>query len=203
MTITQNSPDTGGWTSINDATAPRPLWRRPIALGAAVLLLAAAAGAGVALSRDGESAGPTGPTDAPASLPGKVGGLDQADSATAKGQQQAFEQKAEQLGDVTVVGRTYSSQSGRRTIKAVVGRTDLTGKLDLAWAADQGREVGPARCTSNLKLTATSKPAVRKTMLLCWRTTKTLSAYAVIIDFDRTPKDADGVAALTQAWDAA
>ena len=202
MTITENPHDTG-WTSVNDAAAGRPLWRRPAVLGTAAVVLAAAVGGGAFLLRDDKPSGPGGPATAPAALPDKVAGLDQADSKTAKGQQEAFEEKAQKLGDVTVVGRTYTSENKRRTIKVVVGRTDLTRKLDLAWVADKGREVGDARCTSNLKLTPESKPSVRKTMLLCWRTTDTLSAYSLIIDFDRTPKDADGVAALTEAWNAA
>jgi hypothetical protein len=201
MTITQDPQDTG-WSSINDAPAARPLWRRPAVLGTAAVVLAAAVGGGVMLTRD-RHAGPGGPVNAPASLPDKVDGLEQAKTDTAKSQQKAFEEKAQQLGGITVVGRTYRSDNGRRTIKVVVGRTDLTGKLDLAWAADKGRGVGEARCTSDLRLTPGSKPSVRKTMLLCWRVTDTLSAYSVIIDFDKTPKDADGVAALTQAWNAA
>jgi len=201
VTITQDPQDTG-WTSVDDAPA-KPLWRRPIALGAAAAVLAAGAGAGLLIAHDPAPTGPTGPADAPASLPDRIAGLDRADTDTAKGQQQAFEEKAQQLGDVTVVGRTYTSENKRRTIKVVVGRTDLTGKLDLRWPADKGRQVGEARCTSNLQLTPDSKPSVRKTMLVCWQTSKTLSAYSVIIDFDRTPKDAEGVAALTEAWNAA
>jgi hypothetical protein len=200
MTVTQNPQDT--WTSANDPTTRPPIWRRPVVIVAAAAVLAAGIGGAAMITRSGPSA-PAGPVNAPASLPDRVSGLDQADSATAEGQQKAFEESARKLGDVTVVGRTYTSADRRRTIKVVVGRTDLFGKLDLAWAADRGREVGAARCTANLKLTANSKPSVRKTMLLCWRTSDSLSAYSVIIDFDRTPKDADGVAALQQAWNAA
>jgi hypothetical protein len=202
MTITENPHDTG-WTSVNDTGTSRPLWRRPAVLGTAAAVLVAAVGAGALLMSDEGPTGPGGPATAPATLPDKVAGLEQADSKTAEGLQKAFEEKAQKLGDVTVVGRTYTSENKRRTIKVVVGRTDLTRKLDLAWVADKGREAGDARCTSNLKLTPESKPSVRKTMLLCWRTTDTLSAYSLIIDFDKTPKDADGVAALTEAWNAA
>jgi hypothetical protein len=202
MTITQNPQDS--WTSMNDAPQSRPpLWRRPAVVGtAAAAILAAGAGIGwIALGSN--SSGPAAPANAAASLPDKVAGLSPADTDTAKGQQQAFEQKASKLGDVTVTGRTYSSTNGRRTIKVVVGRTDLTGKLDLKWPADTGRAVGQAHCTSNLQLTPASKASVRKTMLVCWRTSATLSAYSVIIDFDHTPKDADGVAALQEAWNSA
>jgi hypothetical protein len=202
MTITQNPQDS--WTSLNDAPPTQPpLWRRPVVIGsAAAVLLAAGIGAGVITMGSG-TAEPSGPANAPASLPDQVGGLSLARTDTAKGQQKAFEEKASKLGGVTVIGRTYTSKNGRRTIKVVIGRTDLTGKLDLTWPADAGRKVGEARCTSNLKLTKASKPAVRSTMLVCWRTGAHLSAYSVVIDFDHTPKDSDGVAALQEAWHAA
>lgn len=200
MTMTQNPNDT--WTSLNDASTARPFWRRPVVLGTAAAVLAGAVAGGVVLNRH-QHPGPTAPPSAPASLPSQVDGLKEADTETAKGQQKAFEEKAQKLGDVTVVGRTYTSDNKRRTVKIVMGRTDLTGKLDLAWPADEGRKVGDSRCTSNLKLTPSGKPGVRKTMLVCWRTSKTLSAYSVIIDFDKTPKDSEGVEALMQAWNAA
>ena len=198
MTITSNPQDS--WTPVNPGEPGRPpLWRRPMVLGTAAVLLAAGAGAGILLTRD-HTAGPTGPANAPATLPDQLDGMKRADTPTAEGQQKAFEEKASKLGDVTIEGRTYTSADRRRTVKVVVGRTDLTRKLDLVWPADKGRKVGDARCTSNLQLTKGSKPSVRKTMLVCWRTSATLSAYSVIIDFDHTPKDTDGVAALQEAW---
>lgn len=201
MTMTEHPNDS--WTSLNEAPAAPPLWRRPAALGAAAVVLVGAVAGGAVLRNQREHPGPTAPPSAPASLPDQVDGLKEADTDTAKGQQKAFEEKVRQLGDVTVVGRTYTSENKRRTVKIVVGRTDLTGKLELAWPVDEGRKVGEARCTSNVKLTATGKPGVRKTMLVCWRTSKTLSAYSVIIDFDRTPKDSEGVDALMEGWNAA
>ena len=106
-------------------------------------------------------------------------------------------------GTATIIGRTYGSPAQRRTIRVVVARTDLTGKLELTWAADAGHAVGDAHCTQNFKLTASSPASIRPTMLMCWRTSPTLSAYSITIDFDHKPKDSDGVAALEEAWNSA
>jgi hypothetical protein len=110
-------------------------------------------------------------------------------------------------GGATVVGRGYGSAQIRRQLRLVAGRTDLSGKLEFGWAADAGRVVpssfGDARCTQKLILAPGSPASVRPTVLLCWRTTSALSAYSVIIDFDHTPVDAEGVALLDVGWKAA
>ena len=87
----------------------------------------------------------------------------------------------------------------------VAARADLTGKLEQAWAVDNGTKSGSVSCTHDTRLTPSGKAFERPTLLVCWRTSSTLSAYAVVID----PKakapiaDADGVAAVDTAWKAA
>ena len=101
--------------------------------------------------------------------------------------------------------RTYGHAGVARTIRVVVARTDLTGKLEQAWAAGRGTPVGSDTCTHDTKVTPTSKARMRPTVLICWRTTPTLSAYALVVDPRATAPvpDADGAAALDVAWRAA
>lgn len=200
MTVTQD-PQQTGWTSVNDAPTDRaPLWRRPtVVAGVAVLALAVT---GVAFQQY-RHPGPTAAPTAPAVLPNSMDGMQVADSATAQSLQDAFDTKAQKLGDVTVTGRTYASKDARRRVKVVIGRTDLTKKLDLAWVVDKGKKQGDASCSQKLKLTKDTEPRVRPTVMLCWRTSEHLSAYALIIDLDKNPTAKEGAAYVQQAWDAA
>jgi hypothetical protein len=118
----------------------------------------------------------------------------------------SWQQKAIQAAAGSAwAARTYGHAGAARTVRVVVARTDLTGKLEQAWAAGTGTRVGQDSCTHDTRVTPTSKPRVRPTVLVCWRSTPTLSAYALVID----PKakalvpDADGAAALDTAWQAA
>jgi predicted outer membrane protein len=170
-----------------------------LAAGIAVVVAGGAAVAAVTgTSGDG---GPDGPVTAAVSVPDKVAGLEAADSAQDFAQDVSWQAKAKAaVGDATVVGRQYGSAKERKTIRVVAARTDLTGKLELAWAADQGTEHGDARCTQNFRFTESGKVAVRPTMLMCWRTSATFSAYTIVIDFDEAPKPAAAVAAIDDIW---
>ena len=83
----------------------------------------------------------------------------------------------------------------------VAARADLTGKLELAWAADQVTGYGAVRCTQNFAIGAGAKPAVRPTMMLCWRASGTFTAYALIVDITTRPLATDGVRAVQSVWD--
>jgi hypothetical protein len=107
-------------------------------------------------------------------------------------------QAAKALDGARYFARTYSTSPTSPTARVVVAATDLTGKLEQAWAADAGTAVGDDRCTQKLNLG--EHVAVRPTVSLCWRTTAELSAYVLVID-PRHPVRLDAAAAaLDQAW---
>jgi len=137
-----------------------------------------------------------------ATLPAKVNGLAAVPGAQDFSNQPAWKQRVtEAVGkDVPVTARQYGSLSDRRYIRVVFAPTDLTGKLQLTWAADQGTTVGDYRCTQNFALTPGAKPTVRPTMIICWRTTAEFSAYALLVDFDHTPLASQAIAALKPIW---
>ena len=187
--------------------AARPLWRRPVAIIIAAVALAGAV-SGAVLFYLHATKDPYAPTPAEAAvsgqLPHTVNGLKPAPAGQDFGLRPQWVAKARAAADgATIIGRTYGSPAQRRTVRVVVARTDLTGKLELTWAADAGHAVGDAHCTQNFKLTPNSPASIRPTMLMCWRTSPTLSAYSITIDFDHKPKDSDGVAALEDAWNSA
>ena len=192
-------------TPVADVVPSRP--RRSRARGARRALLAA--GLVVAVAGGGAGAWyagvfdhrPSSDTKATVAVPEKVGGLAPAAPTQDLGQLPAWQAKAAAaVGGATVVGRQYGSAKERKTIRVVAARTDLTGKLELDWAADKGTKHGDARCTNNLKLTEASAPKVRPTMLLCWRTSATFSAYSIVIDFDHAPKADEAVKVIDDIW---
>ena len=193
-----------------DAGPPGARWSsrgRILAVAVALLAVGGAVvvsgrGSGTALPGTGgfgfSAAEPGAPVTLPSSLTG-LGAVPAGDlTRTAE-----WQLKARQAGaGATVDGRTYGAGGGARSIRLVVGRTDLTGKLDLLWAADAGRLVGAVRCTDNTRVTPTSKPRIRPTVMLCWRTTAALSVSALILDpRATTPVTAeDGAAAVDVGW---
>jgi hypothetical protein len=181
-----------------DRTASRGTRPWMWAIGAAVL--AGAAGAAAFSGLLGTSA-PSGPVTAPVPVPDKVGGLAAAPADQDFAQADGWQAKAKAaVGDATVVGKQYGSTKERKTIRVVAARSDLTGKLELAWAADKGKKYGDARCTQNFEFADGGRVGIRPTMLMCWRTSETFSAYSIIIDFDKAPKPAEAVDAIADIW---
>lgn len=103
--------------------------------------------------------------------------------------------------DRVVVESSGSVSKDRRTMKVVSARTDLTGQRELAWIADAGEVVGTARCTRKFRIGAKTEPTERPTMLLCWRTSATRSAYTLAVDIDKRPSETVSVEALNKAWE--
>ena len=99
-----------------------------------------------------------------------------------------------------LVARTYGHADGSRSIRVVVARADLTDKLELAWAADDGHDVGDDTCTQNLRFAPGGAAGVRPTVALCWRTGTTLSAYTLLIDPKHKVKEAEAAKALDEVW---
>jgi hypothetical protein len=210
MSITENKPpEKNRHPGTRGQAARTPVFRRPLVLGAAVAVVALAIGGTVWALQDRDPADtPIPPLTAPLTLPATIGGLDAGPLESDFATQSIWRDRAKAAaGDATVVGRGYGSTKERRQIRVVAGRTDLTGALEFAWAADPGRTVqsplGAANCTKNLQLVARGTADERPTMVMCWRITPGLSAYGVVIDFDKHPVDADGMAALDATWKAA
>ena len=181
--------------------ARRVFARTPVRLAVAGVLVAAAAG-GALLVQRGQDGGDARPSTAPVALPGSLGGYESQPDTSDALRQPAWRSKAAAAAPgVTVEGRSYGSPQLRRQIRVVAGRADLTGKLEFAWPADGGTKVGDASCTNNLRVTAQSAPQVRPTMMMCWRTGAALSAYVVVIDFDKHPTAEATAELLTEVRD--
>jgi hypothetical protein len=186
----------------------RPVYARPVVLGAGLLVVAVAVAGTVWATGREETPKVTLPRTAPITLPATLDGLSAVKEADDFSTQSVWRDKAEAAAPgVTVSGRSYGSVKERRQIRVVAGRADLKGKLEFAWPVEAGRVVesaqGEARCSRNLRLVERGTARVQPTMVFCWRTSAALSAYGVVIDFDKNPTDAQGLAALDVAWTAA
>ncbi len=140
----------------------------------------------------------------PIELPSSMAGLSTLAKDPLRGT--AWQQKAGQsVGSVAWSAKSYGSGGTGKSIRVVAARTDLTGKLEQAWAVGTGDQIGAVSCTHNTRLTPTSSAHERPTVLICWRTTTNLSAYALVIDPKaKTPvPNAEGAAAVDAAWRAA
>lgn len=196
----------GGKVPHRTKPAPRRP-RRPavLAIVAAALVAVAVTVAGIVvlLNRSGHDV-PTAPPYAEIPLPGQVLGLSpQKVSDPTQSAIWATQVKFAGInGDTRLAARTYGGPSPARTVRIVATRTDLTGKLELAWRADAGHLVGKVSCTNNVTISERTK--VRPTVMLCWRTTATFSAYSLIIDpKSKGVADTDGAKAVEAVWRAA
>ncbi len=143
-------------------------------------------------------------TSAPFTLPATMSGLPAMASDPLHAT--SWQQKARAaVGSDSWAFRSYGTGGTARSIRVVAAHTDLTGKLEQAWAASTESQVGNVSCTHDTRLTPTSKARFRPTVLVCWRTGPALSAYALVIDPKATTPiaDADGAAAVETAWKAA
>jgi hypothetical protein len=190
-------------------THREPRWssRRRLGFGAAAACLALVAvvvGVVVAQrsSRSSDAgAGPVGP-NTPIALPADVLGV----PAVAQGdpaQTPLWKQRSSAASKGSAVqGRTYQKPGQQAWTRVVAARADLTGKLELAWAADKGQKVGDVSCTNNTMITGTATARRRPTLMLCWRTSATLSVYALVVDPKATTSPSTGAAAsvVDQVW---
>ncbi len=205
MSTTHELPVAESGADQPHTTESRPGLPTAARIGIAAVTLAVV-GAGVAVAVGHRSAPAPKATDA-ITLPATLDGLSPLPKSADQTQSSSWQAKAEAAGNgATVTGRSYGTGTpGARSIRIVAGRTDLTGALEQAWAAGTGDAVGADHCTNNVRLTANGAPRVRPTVMLCWRTSATFSAYSVIIDPKATAPvtPAEGAAALDTAWAAA
>lgn len=85
-------------------------------------------------------------------------------------------------------------------IRVLSARYDLTGRGTLLWAADNGRPVGDARCTQNLKIAGEAVAAPRPGLLLCWRAAPDRSVVTVATSRTGSPVAASSARVLDAAW---
>jgi hypothetical protein len=208
MSITDQGRRPVSPATVTEGGVPRP-WigrRRLVAAVAGVAAVAAVGGIALAVglvrgSSDASSASRSGVPRAAAHLeaPDRLSGaapvpVDQDVTQSKEWKTQA----AKALDGARYFARTYSTSASSPTARVVVAAGDLSGKLELGWAADAGKAVGDDHCTQNLNLG--EHVAVRPTVSLCWRTTENLSAYVLVID-PRHPVRLDAAAAaLDDAW---
>ncbi|MGK5678061.1 hypothetical protein [Actinoplanes sp. URMC 104] len=97
---------------------------------------------------------------------------------------------------VTVVG---SAKSGT-TMRIVTARGDLTGQRELASVAGDVIPVGPVSCSQRFKFANEEKPAVRKNLLVCWRTAAQRSVVVLTADVHGKPSRHDTVETVNKQW---
>jgi hypothetical protein len=88
-------------------------------------------------------------------------------------------------------------------VNVVATRADLTGKVDLHFAGDNGRLVGNTRCTRNVVLREAGEDMDKpgsplRNKMLCWRTSKQLSISVFVLI--RPPAEEDLAAAVDSLW---
>ncbi len=140
--------------------------------------------------------------DAPITLPATAGGKSPV-GATDVTRKPAWIQQAKQAAHGAVfAAQTYGTPGSYDIVRVVAARTDLTGALELAWAGDAGTKVGPVSCTNKTKLTPDQPARVRPTVMLCWRTSASLSVYALVIDPKATTPVpmTDAAATVQSVW---
>jgi hypothetical protein len=85
------------------------------------------------------------------------------------------------VSDADVTVRTVG------TIRVTSARQDFTGQRELAWVADEGEQVGDARCSRTFRLSRDAAAEVRPTLLICWHVNENKSVYTVVIDRRNQP----------------
>jgi hypothetical protein len=98
---------------------------------------------------------------------------------------------------VTTIG---SLEADGATMRVVSARYDLTGQRELAWAADDGEQIGQAHCTQNFHFSNNGTARVRPTMLLCWHTSADRSVLTVAVTRSGRPSKPASVAVIDKLW---
>jgi len=181
-----------------------PTWwrRRDYQIAAAVVAgLLATIGTALALPSGGHHASTSVPI-ADGSAPGSASTAPGASTAPAPGAAAGpkVTTRPRTVSDQIRVTNSGSIKDDRHTLRVISAYGDLTGKRELAWAADAGHPVGTARCTQNFKFNPGTRVGRRSTMLLCWRTSPTKSVATVAVDLKRRPSEAESVATIDKVW---
>ena len=142
-------------------------------------------------------------TPSPSTDPSVVARIKAAREAAAKAGHPIQRAKTAAPGAVAAAGGEVKKRNetlGNGMLRVITAKSDLTGREELLWAADQGKPVGKARCTQNFQLSNNVKPAVRPNLLLCWRTSDTRSVATVLTDSKGKPSAAKSVEIIDREW---
>jgi hypothetical protein len=90
--------------------------------------------------------------------------------------------------------------AGGGVLQVFSAKGNLSGQRQMLWAADDGESEGAARCTQNFRFSRNAEPAVRPTMLLCWRITDGRSVVVLSTAREGSPSRRQSVDALTKRW---
>ncbi|MBL7254311.1 hypothetical protein [Paractinoplanes lichenicola] len=101
--------------------------------------------------------------------------------------------------DLRVVNIGSLRETGK-SLRVVTARADLTGRQELRFVADEGKPVGKARCSQNVQTSEDVPARIRPTLLFCWRTSATKSAFTVAVVLKGKPSATESVAKLNEAY---
>ncbi len=139
---------------------------------------------------------------APITLPETAGGKRPMGASDLTRKPQWIQQATKAAGGAVLAARTYGAPGSYDIVRVVAARADLTGALELAWAGDAGTKVGAVSCTNRTRFTPDQPARVRPTVMLCWRTSGSLSVYVLVIDPKATTPVpmADAAATVDSVW---
>ncbi|MCY1145361.1 hypothetical protein OWR29_45795 [Actinoplanes sp. Pm04-4] len=103
----------------------------------------------------------------------------------------------ENLASYRTQSRTLASGGMMRIYSA---KGDLSNQREMLWAADEGEPAGDARCTQKFRFAQNATPAVRPSMLLCWRITDSRSVVVLTTAKKGTPSIPQSVKAIDTQW---
>jgi hypothetical protein len=179
-------------------TEPEPGRPRRVTRGAVAAVLAVFCAMVVTVSLSVHFFGPR-VDERPVTLPDTFAGRERVAADQDFGRSASWLTMArEAAGGAGVAGTAYG-RTGR--INVVALRGDATGVLDVSLAADYGDEYGGVRCTRKLGMPTKSGRAigVYEKLLLCWRTSPTLSVSA--FSLGATPEPEELAPAVQALWD--
>jgi hypothetical protein len=95
--------------------------------------------------------------------------------------------------------RTMSDGSG--TMRIISAKGDLSGEQEMLWVTGDGEPAGGgASCTQKFRFAQNTEPAVRPTMLLCWRISESRSVIVLAVSKEK-PSRKETVSTLTSQWE--
>jgi hypothetical protein len=195
--------DSQATAPVGDGTVPRPRtapertsgWGRSVRWSVYAVAGVLVAGVGVlGVTRlGGEQQGTDAPPaaaadsnvalkDAPITLPATAGGKNPLGATDVTRRPEWVQQAKQAVHGAVFAAQTYGTPGSFDIVRIVAARHDLTGTLEMTWAGDAGTKVGPVSCTNTIRLTPEQPAKVHPTVMLCWRTSASLSVYVLVID---------------------
>ncbi|GAA2638306.1 hypothetical protein [Paractinoplanes durhamensis] len=103
-------------------------------------------------------------------------------------------------GDLKGKVTTRNERRPNGSLRVVTARFDLTGQREMLWAADKGKPVGAAHCTSKIHFSNAAEPVVQPNLLLCWQTSAAKSVVTVLVDQGGHPSAEESVKVINSEW---